>query len=247
MRGLLVILLLIPNLAAAQIDSGGGSRSGNGVRVRDSLGQPAAGFTSSATVRAATGVLFGISIPTPVDLLAFHMVAGPHGVELRWTASEDDGVAWFTVERAGTGDAFTAVGSVYQGPGPHHFVDPDPPAAITRYRLEARLRDGSVEYLGPWEISVDLQTAVPALVFHARPNPFRDRMTLSLALREASPVMWRLLDLQGRWVAEGDLGLQSPGTHAIAFRPPASLANGVYFLEVEAGSLRDVQKVMKLP
>ncbi len=257
MRHTLLVLLIAcvaSAPASAGLDSGGGTRSGGGIQVQDALGLWVAGVATGDGVRMSTGLVFGIGIPVPVDLLAFHIGATPGGVSVTWTAPEDAGVAVFTLERAPGNPTdpdlvFASVAPLFHGGGPHSHTDIDlVPGATFSYRLVARLRSGDTEILGPWRVThPQPDVALVARVLPARPNPFRGALTLAFELAEPVPVRWRLMDIQGALIAETDLGHHDRGAHAVSIRVPEDAARGIYFLEVVAGDQRNVQKVVRLP
>ncbi len=258
MRRLLPVLILITAMTlpagAGELDSGGGTRTDGQITVHDALGAPLAGFSQATGVRAASGSQFGYGFPTPVMLTALEIGALAEGVSLRWAGSDDRGISLFRLQRA-VGDGGAPDDERYEdlaafdGPGPHEYLDRDVTGGTAyRYRLQARLRTGAEETLGPWTVTaVGDARPVRTTVLAASPNPFREAFSLSYSLVEPAPVRWRILDVRGALVEEGDLGFRPAGTHTAALRPPARLPRGIYFLEVRAGSVRNVQKVVKLP
>jgi hypothetical protein len=257
MRPILLALLLvvIPATAPAAggLDAGGGERAGDAIHVQDTFGLPFAGTSSGAGIVVQSGLLYGLGTPTPVLLASLQLTVEADGVAIAWQAPADQGVAFFRVERArvagGAATDYVQVGPDFEGSGPHRYLDRDVQSGATyRYRLGARLRNGGTEILGPWTVTLD-RTALPTTprVLPISPNPFRDAFVLTFALPAETPVRWRLFDIRGAEVAEGDLGRAAAGTHAVAVTPPAATARGIYFLEVRAGEDRDVQKVVRLP
>jgi len=252
----LAVLVLVPMIVEADgLNSGGGVRGNGEVRVLDAIGMPVAGTGAAGSVRAHAGIIYGISARTPVALTELSVAVVDGGVELAWTASEDAGVAWFRLDRAEVSglDPGAAVhepiGPSFPGPGPHRFRDAEVRAG-TRYSylLRARLRTGETEENGPWTVDVPFRgVSVVTRVLPVRPNPFQDAFTLAFELEGESPVRWRLLDLRGALVARGELGLRPAGSHAAAVRTPPGLARGIYFLWIEAGETREVQKLVRLP
>ncbi len=102
--------------------------------------------------------------------------------------------------------------------------------------------------MGPWPVSLDATPVSAVLrVLPARPNPFRGAFELAFTLPRDADVVWRLYDVRGALVTAKELGAKPAGTHAVTVSAPDGLAHGLYFLEVQAGAQRDVQKVMMLP
>jgi len=67
------------------------------------------------------------------------------------------------------------------------------------------------------------------------PNPARGAWSMRVSVRDPVPVTLDAFDVAGRRVLERDLGLLSPGAHAVRVDPGASLAPGVYRVCVRAG------------
>ena len=248
---LLVALLAGPVHAAGGLDAGGGIRTSGQIRVHDVLGAPVAGQSGAGATMAGSGLLYGVSIPTPVTLVSLQITAAQGVVEIAWSAPEDAGVIRFTLERAegAQGDLFAPLDARFEGQGPHVYRDLEVTAGASyRYRLVALLRSGEVERLGPWPVSLDASPRPTALrAFPARPNPFREALELVFELPGESGVAWRIYDVRGALVAQRDLGRKTAGTHAVFIRAPEGVAHGIYFLELQAGAAREVQKVVMLP
>jgi len=247
-------LFLSTDSEGGSLTPGGGMRTNGTVTALDALGSPFSGFANSGEVHVSTGTLFGLSTPTPVDLTSLEIQVTAEGVDILWSASGDAGVAFFRLERGALGDgepepAFQALGPDFHGEGPHRHRD-DTALAGWRYayRLLARLRTGELEILGPWTVEVPDRALPPATrVLPARPNPFREAFTLAAELLEPAPVTWTLIDARGALIAGGDLGEKPAGAFAASVRVPEDLPRGIYFLRVEAGGARDVQKLVRLP
>ena len=253
MRWLIPVLLVLlcgPAWAAGGLDAGGGVREAGAVRVHDVLGAPIAGLSGAGATVLGSGLLYGVSVPTPVTLVSLEITAADGAVTITWSAPEDAGVMEFRLERAeGPAADFAPIDARFLGPGPPRYRDTDATrGASLRYRLLALLRTGGEETLGPWPVTLDVVPGPVTLrVLPTRPNPFRGAFELAYALSREAGVTWRLYDVRGALVTAGDLGRKPAGTHAFSLRPPPELSHGLYFLEVQAGAQRDVQKVVMLP
>ncbi len=90
--------------------------------------------------------------------------------------------------------------------------------------------------------------AIPTGLTGIRPNPFKLQAEISYSLKEAMPARLAVYDLRGRKVRELAGGELAGGEHRCVWdgrdgagRPVSS---GVYLLKLEAGSYRDVRKLM---
>ncbi len=77
------------------------------------------------------------------------------------------------------------------------------------------------------------------------PNPFNNQTRLEYVLPTAGSVSIRLYDIQGRMVNELFQGNQAVGRHQVLLRGEG-LASGVYFVQVEARGVVEVEKVLLL-
>jgi hypothetical protein len=77
------------------------------------------------------------------------------------------------------------------------------------------------------------------------PNPFNPTTSIAYDLKDASLVKLTVFDVTGRQVALLVNGTQAAGTHTVSF-DGSSLAAGVYFYRIEAGSFTATRKLMLL-
>ena len=95
------------------------------------------------------------------------------------------------------------------------------------------------------------ETAAPPLPFRfylATPNPVRLQSRLAFDLPAATEARLRIYDVTGRVVQTMNLGPLPSGRHEITWSAVddrgRSLPGGVYFMRLEAGASRGVQKVL---
>jgi len=77
------------------------------------------------------------------------------------------------------------------------------------------------------------------------PNPFNPATNISYTLPSAQTVTLKVYDLLGREVATLVNGRQSAGNYVVQFNA-SSLASGVYFYRLQAGSFAETRKMMLL-
>ncbi len=75
------------------------------------------------------------------------------------------------------------------------------------------------------------------------PNPFNPTTQIQYSIPRASDVSIRVYDITGRMVQTLVDNRQSAGTHTVRFNA-SSLASGVYFYRLEAGSFTNVKRMM---
>jgi hypothetical protein len=95
---------------------------------------------------------------------------------------------------------------------------------------------------GPNQTDVTPSPVAAFAITGPSPSPARGVATLALTLPAAAHAQWALLDVSGRRVAAGDLGLRTAGEvrWTIESRDAAGkrLAPGLYFVDVRAGAER---------
>jgi hypothetical protein len=99
--------------------------------------------------------------------------------------------------------------------------------------------------VGPVAITmVPLRLALPA------PNPFRGSTTLAFALERDTPVRLMVFDIAGHRVRTLLEGTQSPGVHHVAWNGASErgsrMSPGIYFIHLDAGSVRTTRRVVLL-
>jgi len=77
------------------------------------------------------------------------------------------------------------------------------------------------------------------------PNPFNPSTKISYSLQKPELVSLKVFDVLGREVASLVNQYQSAGSHSVTFNA-ASLASGMYFYKLEAGSFQSIKKLMLL-
>lgn len=81
-----------------------------------------------------------------------------------------------------------------------------------------------------------------------QPNPFNPQTVIFFVLEQPAPVTLRILDPAGRLVLHRALGQLSAGTHQAAWdgraRDGRAAASGVYLYELEAGGMRQTQRML---
>lgn len=202
--------------------------------------------SSFAGLRLSNG-----STALPVEMASFEAsTRGEDGaVKLRWQTASESNNAGFEVQRGGTGDAWTSIGSV-EGAGTtttsqsYTFTDTDVPyqADSLTYRLKQVDVDGNISYSRA--ITVARSAVAEVRLLGTYPNPARSQVTTRFALPEGASsqgVRLHLYDVMGRQVRTVPVEA-SPGRHK-AQLDVAGLSTGVYFLRLQTGSTVKTQRL----
>jgi len=184
----------------------------------------------------------------PVRLLSLSVTRGGEGPVVAWALAENEAGTVFYVTRAVRAEGpYRTVSTGIHGEGPFRWTDPEPQSDEPWYRVEARLRDGGLELLGPVELR-DLGTT-PRLL-PATPNPFRSGAVVSFDLPEAGRVRVEVIDVRGRRVAVLGDALLPAGLHEIPWNGTddegRTVAAGVYFLRLRTAGAMAVQRLVRV-
>jgi hypothetical protein len=98
--------------------------------------------------------------------------------------------------------------------------------------------------LGGVEVSTeDVETPVEFGLAQNYPNPFNPTTTIQYSLREPAMVTLKVYDMVGREVASLVEATQGAGRHSVQFNG-SHLTSGTYIYRIQAGSFRDVKKLV---
>jgi hypothetical protein len=84
-------------------------------------------------------------------------------------------------------------------------------------------------------------------VLTVTPNPFRDKTTIMLNLKERTSVRLDITDVTGRVVDAVFAGQRDPGRHRFIYAPPVHLSAGQYFLRLHASGVTSTRKLTFMP
>lgn len=192
---------------------------------------------------SGTNPIFIITAGLPIRLLAFQGQAQDQQVTLSWTAADAVQFSHFEIERSNDGIQFTKIGQVAlkagAGNSSYSFTDDEltlPTAAHLFYRLKLVDLDSRFEYSTVLPIRLNNQS--PLQVISTVPNPFTDRITLRLDLKDPGLLSLELFDLTGRKLVKQELPA-SRGTGNYTLHRLGNLPAGTYWLRTRIG---DVQK-----
>jgi hypothetical protein len=93
------------------------------------------------------------------------------------------------------------------------------------------------------EASTSGSGATPATAIS--PNPFNATTAISFELQAASYVSLQVYDTSGRMVATLVEGWEAAGTHEVTF-DGSKLVSGIYLVNLQAGNVSGVQKIVLL-
>jgi hypothetical protein len=169
----------------------------------------------------------------PVELISFSAQREGNNIRLKWTTAEELNNDYFELERSTDGRSFTAIARMASTNSTslktYEWPDIDAallPSARVYYRLKMVNLNGSPEYSNT--IIVQLNKA-GTLITGVQPNPFRDRINLSLNMPASGRFMLTLGDASGRILRQEYVQVPKGfSTHAIT--GVEHLSKGIYFV-----------------
>lgn len=185
------------------------------------------------------------SLPvTLVDFAATLTEAG--SVQLDWQTSEEDGNAFFTLERSADAEFFQPLGELpSQGEGAairsYQFFDKTPLTGLNHYRLKQTDIDGAYTYSNVVSVLVAPDNQAQ-LKFYPNPVAQKESLMLEFLLPEEAVIEVKVKDLHGRNVLVQRLRL-GYGEYRIPL-DVSELAKGYYFLEWKVGVVERVEKLV---
>jgi len=184
----------------------------------------------------------------PVELTSFNAEALDQKVILKWTTATELNNNGFEIQRRVAESDFATVGFV-KGEGTttnqkeYSYIDKDLIDGKYFYRLKQVDYNGSYEYSDV--IEVDVRSLNEYALEQNFPNPFNPTTTIGYVLREKSNAKLILLNAIGEEVVVLVNEEQDKGFHKIDFNA-STLASGVYFYRLQAGSFVETKKMVLL-
>jgi Secretion system C-terminal sorting domain len=230
--------LIITNGAFASTDVTGGS---NGLTRTGSTGGPinnAYGATpgSSGLVQTITAAPFlknanNAASPCgtlPITLESFTASINGSTVSLNWKVALAVDFSHFEIEYSNNGSTFSAIDQVVFNPSQTDYRYTQSPvvAPLNYYRLKLVNTDGSFRY----SKILLVRTETGSLVLTVYPQPAKDHINVSIAVRQTQRVTFQLFNTTGSKIKEDHLQLIS-GSNSFIIDNLQQLPAGIYTLK----------------
>lgn len=184
-------------------------------------------------------------VPLPIDLMSFTGDATELGNELYWKTMAEINNDYFVIESSVDAGNFSPIGNI-DGAGnsvqpiDYYFLDQDPIAGVTYYRLKQVDFDGKFSYS---DIVAVKRLSAGEIVL--TPNPVKDILNVEINVTEGGLYTFVLTDLLGSTIQK-DVAL-SKGNNQIKWDVFKELAQGFYVLKIidNNGALISTNKLVK--
>lgn len=199
----------------------------------------------SDLLKAESSVVIGSagSAPLAVKLISFKAVLKNNSGILNWITENELNNDYFDVQRSEDGINFYKKGSV-KGNGTtavshyYQFIDDlKTNASVIYYRLKIVDLNGRFSYSKIVAIQLNEKYSV-------YPNPFVDKINISLNMPENGNVQYRILSIDGKVIVSRKVFLQK-GTNIIVANDLGFITAGNYFLEIHTVAEKIIKNIVK--
>jgi hypothetical protein len=192
---------------------------------------------SGAGCLTSSAATINVSAVLPVTLTYFTGKYEDGQSRLSWETSMEEHVDRFAIERSDDGRQFTEIGNVKAAgnsnwPIKYGYIDNKPISNNAWYRSRTVDLDGKARYSNVIRLT---NTASHVNVLSVTPNPFESFVRVQLYANKVLPAAIRLVDVTGREIYKVS-NVLSAGNNTILLNLSASLAKGVYVLQVLTGN-----------
>ena len=192
--------------------------------------------------------------PLPVELVAFAATRSGNNAALAWATASEKSSRGFEVQVSTDGRSFRMLGFVASPTASstasreYAYLDQEAgKAGLRYYRLRQLDLNGTASF-SPVR-TVRFEGEVAALGLSAAPNPFRERLALTITLPASlagQALELRLTDAAGRVLSTQRLAGLAAGSSEVLVPEAAHLSTGLYFVQLVApGQPTQHLKVMK--
>lgn len=183
----------------------------------------------------------------PVELVSFSASVSLNDVELTWATATEINNQGFYIERKSAASEWANVGFV-EGNGTstetrfYSFTDKDVKSGIYSYRLKQVDFDGTFRY---YELAGEVEIEIPLAYSLSQnyPNPFNPSTKISWQIKNDGLVTIKVYDQLGKEVVTLVNEEKPAGSYEVEFNA-SSLASGVYYYKITAGSFVDTKKMI---
>jgi len=193
---------------------------------------------SNASGSNTSGVIVGIGMVLPVQLVYFAVENKNNNAVLNWT-SEDESNVTYRVQRSTDGINFITIGTVTgTGAGNYSFTDPNPESGRNYYRLEIA---GNISSKTSLSSIVTFNVSDLVKVLTAYPNPAHDHFYIRVSGNNNKTHVVTITDLTGQLVYTTS---SKPANIIITVTPNRPLKPGLYMFKVTTDGSEQSGKVM---
>jgi hypothetical protein len=191
--------------------------------------------------------LTNVSVPLPVELIAFKAKCTPKGREISWTTATETGSKEFILERSAADMEFRSIVHVEAAGYSNDFkeyklIDTELASGLNYYRLRQVDTDASIIYSNIIAIQSDCNSNVDLTLY---PNPANAEITLQISLSDVAKVELELYNMLGQKLKVEHFGTLESSMHFLKLNID-DLQSGNYMLRIKIGEELRVMKFQKI-
>lgn len=158
-------------------------------------------------------------------------------ISVEWTVSNEQGMAYYEVQKSADGNLFTEVGNVIaNASAAYSFTDAAPAAGINYYRIKSVSKTGSIVYTSVVNAQLETISASGVSSVGVYPNPLTgSTFTLTLSNMAAGSYTLSVINSNGA-VQFSKAIAHNGGTVSQKISLSHSLAAGIYYVKVAAAN-----------
>jgi uncharacterized repeat protein (TIGR01451 family) len=188
-----------------------------------------------------------VSITLPVSLVSFKANWINEKVKLDWSTANENNSSFFEVERSNDNNNFIPLEKIAATGNSsvktdYSFTDTFPQTGINYYRLKIADLDQHFKYSS---VIAMKKTKNNILIKNIYPNPFINKIELSIYLNKEQSIRLNLLDYQGNLLTWKEQKGKT-GTNTILFNNLKSLCKGIYLLQLITEDGMQNEKLIKI-
>ncbi|MGC4103834.1 T9SS type A sorting domain-containing protein [Ferruginibacter sp.] len=197
---------------------------------------------------SATATVVVNPVILPLYLSEFSGRKDIAGNLLEWVTENEVNVKQFIIEHSTTSNNFTAIGKTTAagtsaGRNNYSFTDATPATGLNYYRLKMVDNNGAFTYSNM--VIINNSSTANIMVSSAAPNPFTEKIVLTVVLNKAAPLTLQVMDYAGRiYLTKNAEGRK--GVNKIELDGLAKLAQGIYTVKISDAVNILQQKIVKL-
>ncbi len=232
------------NWVQAQFNLSGIVSAGDNIKLRFEFGSDASIVEKGWYIDDLA--FTGVGMIVPVELTSFNAIYTNNKVELNWKTATEENNSGFDIEASSDGISFEKIGFV---PGfgttteihTYNFADTRNLNSTNYYRLKQFDYDGTISL--SQVVEVNTGNNFEYALEQNYPNPFNPSTKISFSLKEEGQVNLYVYDILGAKVADLVNGTMKAGKHDVVLNAAQyGLTSGIYFITLEAGSIRKTIK-----
>lgn len=220
----------------------------------NNIATPIAGITTDinnyqrSTGFPDAGAFENSQFPLGVKLLSFTASKKNQDIATHWEVTSESNMSVYEVERSYDGKTFEKIGAVNAkgnaSAASYDYLDRNAvataPGNILYYRL--KMMEYSAQFIYSPVRTIKLDDGSTTVAIH--PNPFTDKLTITIMSSDESEARLKIVDVQGR-VLYSQTQKMLKGANTIEVNNLESLASGVYYITVDVNGKIYTEKLVK--